>query len=159
MKGMKRMPLERIIDSPIGRICICADATGICALRFHAQGEKNDSSELLDMAQRELEEYFAGRRRAFSVPLSIHGTPFQMQVWQELTRIPYGKTATYGQIAGNIGKPRACRAVGMANHCNPLPVFVPCHRVVGANGKLTGYAGGLEIKQILLEIEEKHAEI
>ena len=144
------------METPIGRILICADADGICALRFHAGEISNDASPLLDLAQRELEEYFAGRRRAFSVPLSMRGTAFQEAVWRALMEIPYGQTATYGGIARRIGRDRSCRAVGMANHANPLPVFVPCHRVVGANGKLTGYAGGLEIKQILLQIEREN---
>ena len=153
------MQFERSLETPIGRILICADALGICALRFHAEEIKNDASELLDLAQKELEEYFAGRRRAFSVPLSMHGTAFQQAVWHALMEIPYGQTAAYGQIARRIGREKACRAVGMANHVNPLPIFVPCHRVVGANGRLTGYAGGLEIKQILLQIEKDNAEV
>lgn len=147
------------METPVGRILICADETGICALRFHAGEIRKDASPLLDLAQRELEEYFAGRRRAFSVPLSMRGTAFQMEVWRALMEIPYGHTAAYGEIARRIGREKACRAVGMANHANPLPIFVPCHRVVGANGKLTGYAGGLEIKQILLGIERNNAEI
>ena len=89
----------------------------------------------------------------------MHGTPFQMEVWRALTEIPFGATASYGEIAARIGRPKACRAVGMANHVNALPIFVPCHRVVGANGRLTGYAGGLEIKKFLLELEGIHVEI
>ena len=150
---------ERTLDTVIGRILVAADGRGISALRFHAQCVRWDQSPLLDLAQRELEEYFAGRRRAFSVPLSIHGTPFQEKVWRALAEIPCGEIVTYGEIARRIGNPKACRAVGMANHANPLPVFLPCHRVVGADGRLTGYAGGLEIKRKLLKIEGCYVEI
>ena len=153
------MRFERHLQTPIGPIALCADEAGICALRLNEAGSRRDASPLLDRAQAELEEYFAGRRRAFSVPLSIHGTVFQESVWRALMEIPYGQTASYGEIARRIGRERACRAVGMANHVNPLPIFVPCHRVVGAGGGLTGYAGGLEIKQYLLKLEQEHAEI
>ena len=104
----------------------------------------------------ELAAYFAGARRVFTVPLDPAGTPFQRRVWEALRSIPYGKTASYGAIAAQIGNPRAARAVGMANHCNPIPILIPCHRVVGAGGELTGYAGGLEIKRRLLELEADH---
>lgn len=147
------MRFERVIDTPVGKLMLCADETGISALKFGAQSSRMDASPLLDTAQRELEEYFAGRRRAFSVPLSIHGTSFQERVWRALMQIPYGETISYGELARRIGNPKACRAVGMANHVNPIPIIIPCHRVVGAKGKLTGYAGGLEIKRILLETE------
>ena len=148
----------RTLETPIGMIEIQADENGVCALILHAATDKNDNSELLDWAQRELEEYFAGRRRVFSVPLSIVGTPFQKKVWHALKDIPYGETRTYGEIAAIIGNKNAARAVGMANNKNPLPVFIPCHRVIGAGGKLTGYAGGLEMKKILLGIEERNGE-
>ena len=147
------------MNVPIGRITLCQDDHGICALIFGGRSGRMDETDLLLQAEHELEEYFAGRRRAFSVPLSMHGTDFQMRVWQALREIPWGETASYGEIARRIGKPKACRAVGMANHANPLPVFIPCHRVVGANGKLSGYAGGLEIKTKLLETEGLHVEI
>ena len=107
-------------------------------------------------AARQLQEYFAGCRREFSLPLAPRGTEFQRQVWYALEGIPYGETRTYGEIARAIGKPKACRAVGMANHRNPLSILVPCHRVVGADGSLTGYGGGLEAKQFLLELEKRH---
>ena len=154
-----QIELVRHIETPIGRLKLCADGDGLCALRFAATGEEMDAAPVLLQAERELEEYFAGRRTAFSVPLSMHGTPFQLRVWRALTEIPYGETLSYGELARRIGNPKACRAVGMANHVNPLPVFVPCHRVVGANGGLTGYAGGLDIKRLLLELEREHAKI
>ena len=147
------------MNAPIGAVTLCQDEEGLCALRFGGNGGRMDETPLLLQAQRELEEYFAGRRISFSVPLSMHGTPFQLRVWRALTEIPYGETLSYGELARRIGNPKACRAVGMANHVNPLPVFVPCHRVVGANGGLTGYAGGLDIKRLLLELEREHAEI
>lgn len=112
-------------------------------------------SPLLAQAARELGEYFAGIRRTFTFPISVQGTPFQQEVWRALRSIPYGQTRTYGQIAAQIGRPKAVRAVGMANHRNPLPIVVPCHRVVGADGSLTGYAGGLDIKTLLLRLEKQ----
>ena len=99
-------------------------------------------------------EYFAARRRTFALPLRPQGTAFQQAAWSALCDIPYGQTRTYAQQAAAIGNPKACRAVGMANHCNPLPLFIPCHRVIGAGGKLTGYAGGLAVKRFLLELEQ-----
>ena len=107
----------------------------------------------LRAAQRELEEYFAGERREFSLALEPAGTPFQMRVWQALRAIPYGETISYGELARRIGNPRAVRAVGLANGRNPISIIVPCHRVIGANGTLTGYGGGLERKRFLLALE------
>ena len=105
----------------------------------------------------QLAEYFAGERQQFDVPLKLAGTPFQQRVWQELVRIPFGTTITYAQLAQRVGKPTASRAVGHANGRNPISIIVPCHRVIGANGKLTGYAGGVEKKQWLLEWERDAA--
>lgn len=154
-----QIELVRHIETPIGRLQLCADGDGLCALRFAAAGDAMDAAPVLLQAERELEEYFAGRRTAFSVPLSMHGTPFQMEVWVALRTIPYGETRSYAALAAQIGRPRACRAVGMANHVNPLPIFVPCHRVVGADGRLTGYAGGLDVKKYLLKLEGAYVEI
>ena len=103
---------------------------------------------------RQLDEYFAGTRRAFDFPCRLRGTPFQRKVWAALCRIPYGETRTYKQIAEAVGSPKACRAVGMANHVNPICIAVPCHRVIGANGALTGYGGGLDMKAALLRLEK-----
>ena len=154
-----QIELVRHFESPIGRLKLCADGDGLCALRFAAAGEEMDAAPVLLQAERELKEYFAGRRTAFSVPLSMHGTPFQMEVWAALRAIPYGETRSYGELARRIGRPGACRAVGMANHVNPLPILVPCHRVVGADGHLTGYAGGLDVKKYLLELEGVHVKV
>lgn len=108
---------------------------------------------LLQQAFAQLEEYLAGKRKNFSLPLQPEGSPFMLRVWQALLDVPYGKTASYKDIACAIGSPKAARAVGLANNKNPLAIFIPCHRVIGANGKLVGYGGGLEIKRALLAIE------
>lgn len=113
-----------------------------------------ESSPLLSLACGQLREYFAGRRRDFDLPLAPRGTEFQRLVWQALRAIPYGETRTYGYIAAAIGRPRACRAVGMANNRNPIAIIVPCHRVIGADGSLTGYGAGLDIKANLLALEK-----
>lgn len=146
-------------ESPAGRLCLGADGTGICTLFFcgkeaEKEGEFVEKTPLLEQAVRELQEYFAGKRKIFQVPLSLHGTDFQMKVWKELMKIPYGETRSYKQIAEAVGNPLAYRAVGMANNRNPVGIIVPCHRVIGMNGGLTGYAGGMEIKRKLLELEK-----
>lgn len=114
------------------------------------------TTELLSMATIQLDEYFQGKRTTFSLPFKLIGTPFQLAVWKELQNIPYGKTTSYKEIAQKINKPKAYRAVGMANNKNPLPIIIPCHRVIGSNGKLIGYAGGLKLKNYLLELEKSH---
>lgn len=114
------------------------------------------TTELLSMATIQLDEYFQGKRTTFSLPFKLIGTPFQLAVWKELQNIPYGQTTSYKEIAQKINKPKAYRAVGMANNKNPLPIIIPCHRVIGSNGKLIGYAGGLKLKNYLLELEKSH---
>lgn len=114
------------------------------------------TTELLSMATIQLDEYFQGKRTTFSLPFKLTGTPFQLAVWKELQNIPYGQTTSYKEIAQKINKPKAYRAVGMANNKNPLPIITPCHRVIGSNGKLIGYAGGLKLKNYLLELEKSH---
>jgi len=121
-----------------------------------AQGQE---TPLLRQAAEQLRQYLAGQRQNFSLPLAPRGTEFQMQVWQALQSIPYGQTRSYKQIAGQIGRPAACRAVGMANNRNPIIIIIPCHRVIGANGHLTGYGGGLEVKQHLLGLEARGEKI
>ena len=150
---------ERTLETPVGRLLLRADGVGLTEIAFGAREIRADADATLMRAERQLREYFAGMRRAFDLPLHPSGTPFQTRVWAELRKIPYGETITYGELARRIGNPGACRAVGMANHRNPLAIVVPCHRVIGANGALTGYAGGLEIKKMLLKLEEKHVEI
>lgn len=114
------------------------------------------TTELLSMATIQLDEYFQGKRTTFSLPFKLTGTPFQLAIWKELQNIPYGQTTSYKEIAQKINKPKAYRAVGMANNKNPLPIIIPCHRVIGSNGKLIGYAGGLKLKNYLLELEKSH---
>ncbi|MCI8365779.1 MAG: methylated-DNA--[protein]-cysteine S-methyltransferase [Eubacterium sp.] len=146
------------LPSPVGTLRLEADQHGICLLAFcHTDVEYPESpaSPLLTEAKRQLDEYFAGKREIFSLPLSFQGTAFQIRVWEALQRIPYGETWYYGQLAEAVGNPRACRAVGMANHRNPLPILIPCHRVIGKNGSLTGYGGGLHIKEKLLALEQR----
>lgn len=142
--------------SKAGVITIAANEKGILAVRFgdfRSDFDEERKTPMLQEACDQLEDYFQGNRRCFDLPLMLEGTAFQKQVWQALLEIPYGETATYGQIAEKIGNPKAARAVGMANHNNPIAIIVPCHRVIGANGSLTGYAGGLNQKAMLLELE------
>lgn len=117
---------------------------------------KEQETTILTETKRQLTEYLAGKRKQFDIPISMRGTSFQKKVWEQLLTIPYGETATYGEVAARIGNPRACRAVGMANHHNPIAIIVPCHRVIGADGRLTGYGGGLPIKEKLLALEKEH---
>ena len=144
-------------DSPIGTLGLVDDGSGLSRVFLRqTAGEwtgRLGETELTIWAAAELEEYFSGRRTAFSVPLSPHGTAFQLAVWEALRGIPYGQTRTYGEIAAAVGRPKAARAVGMANHDNPLLIFTPCHRVVGKGGALTGFACGLEVKRWLLALE------
>jgi methylated-DNA-[protein]-cysteine S-methyltransferase len=115
--------------------------------------EPPPATDLLREVRRQLREYFAGERRAFSVPLAPRGTEFERQVWRELVTIPFGETRSYAQVAQSIGRPAACRAVGRANGRNPIPIIIPCHRVIGSDGSLTGYGGGLPVKRFLLDLE------
>ena len=145
---------ERLIDSPVGLLTLRAEDGALTAILFGDQRTGlPGSDQILDQAEAELKEYFAGERKKFTVPVRLTGTEFQKKVWAALAEIPYGETATYGEIAARVGKPKACRAVGTANHHNPVPIIVPCHRVIGAGGSLTGYGGGLEVKAYLLTLE------
>ncbi len=162
---MPRMQI-RIIDSPVGKLRLVAEDGFLTELRFGGEPAVFDgdaeNDRLLDEVERQLGEYFSGVRREFDLPLRMKGTPFQLKDWETLKQIPYGETVTYGEIARRIGSPKACRAVGMANHSNPISIIVPCHRVIGKSGKLTGYGGGLNVKQMLLDLEQKwksHGEI
>lgn len=148
------------LESPIGRLLLAARDTGLVLLAFEAgrrparpAADWTPADRPFREPARQLRAYFAGRLREFDLPLQPQGTAFERQVWQELTRIPYGQTISYGELAGQVGRPSAARAVGLANGRNPLSVVIPCHRVIGANGSLTGYGGGLENKRWLLEHE------
>lgn len=180
MEGIRTLQVE----TPVGEVHITATDDAIVALQFGRRapdepdedgselpagtapgkrktreamslGEKAD--RLLLRAAEELDEYFAGRRRDFTLPLAPRGTVFQQAVWKALRSIPYGQTRTYGEIARQIGHPRACRAVGMANHRNPIAIVIPCHRVIGNDGSLTGYAAGVGIKAQLLALERRYS--
>ena len=149
-----------VIDSPVGPLLAACDDTGLTDLRFDLDGAGHDPAPdwthdplALADVRSQLDGYFAGTRTDFDLPLSLHGTDFQRRVWLELTRIPYGETISYGELARRIGRPNAVRAVGLANGRNPVSIVVPCHRVIGADGSLTGYGGGLERKRLLLGLE------
>ena len=146
-----------VIQSPLGNIRIGRDDTGITELKFTEEPVSISEDELLCRCAQELEEYFLGDRTVFDLPLSLKGTEFQKKVWNILTDISYGHTETYGSIALKAGNPQAARAIGSACHNNPVWILIPCHRVIGKNGSLTGYAGGIERKQKLLEMEKKNA--
>ncbi|MBQ6622452.1 MAG: methylated-DNA--[Mogibacterium sp.] len=147
----------------IGRIRITAEDHAVTAIEFMNGREEvtctgegdGESQALLDKAYRQIDEYLRGQREEFTFPIRIAGTEFQQEVWSTLLTIPYGETRTYGEVAEMIGNPNACRAVGMANNRNRLPIVIPCHRVIGKDGRLIGYNGGIEIKKKLLEIERR----
>jgi methylated-DNA-[protein]-cysteine S-methyltransferase len=156
---------RRTISSPIGRLILVADDLGLRRILFAnedltSKGLRDEDApevegpdELLDATVSQLGEYFAGDRRDFDLPLHLEGTDFQKQAWRALAGIPYGETISYGRQAEAIGRPGAFRAVGSANGQNPIPIVLPCHRVVGADGSLTGFGGGIDIKQQLLDLE------
>jgi methylated-DNA-[protein]-cysteine S-methyltransferase len=148
--------------SPVGELTLIATAKGLAAIlwenddpaRVRVKAAVEDKNHpVLRAAERQLQAYFAGRRKAFDLALDFDGTPFQRKVWSALLKIPFGETRTYAEIARAIGRPKAVRAVGAANGRNPISIIAPCHRVIGANGVLTGFAGGLETKAKLLELE------
>jgi methylated-DNA-[protein]-cysteine S-methyltransferase len=152
------------LDTPIGPLRVIGDGHALHAINLpELKVAPRDHDDVIDDARplepilRQLDEFFAGDRKEFDLVLAPRGTPFQQRVWEALRAIPFGETATYGEIAAAIGQPTAVRAVGAANARNPIPIVVPCHRVIGANGTLTGYAGGLSTKQQLLELERKVA--
>ncbi|MXX76667.1 MAG: methylated-DNA--[protein]-cysteine S-methyltransferase [Holophagales bacterium] len=155
------------LDTPIGTLRLVGGEDSIDRIELpnRAAGAPDAAWETADGdlpaaladTRRQLEEYFAGERQEFDLPLSAGGTEFQQRVWAELRRIPFGETISYGELAARIGKPSASRAVGAANGRNPLPVVVPCHRVIGSDGRLTGFGGGLPTKQALLDLEQRVA--
>jgi methylated-DNA-[protein]-cysteine S-methyltransferase len=156
--------LHTVMDSPVGALTLVATDGVLSGLFMVDQRHRPPTQAFGDADPTpfprvvdQLEGYFAGERTSFDVDLAAVGTPFQHEVWAALRRIPYGHTASYGQVAERIGRPGASRAVGLANGANPIGIIVPCHRVVGSTGKLTGYGGGLERKQFLLDLERRHA--
>ena len=151
----------RIIDSPIGKLLLAGDQRGLVLLGFpHGKGQiepaqdwENDETAFTEATQ-QLKEYFSGRRQTFDLELAPEGTEFQLDVLNALQQIPYGETRSYADIAVQVGRPRAVRAVGAANGRNPLPIVIPCHRVIGADGSLTGFGGGIPTKKYLLQLEK-----
>lgn len=152
----------KIITSPVGPITLIANHEALLCLSWGGDPSKLPDShsaapgsnhKILNQTQKQLEEYFNGKRFSFDIPLDPQGTEFQKQVWQQLLKIPYGKHITYGEQAQRLGRPKAARAVGAANGKNPIGIIIPCHRVIGASGHLTGFAGGLEMKKQLLTLE------
>lgn len=147
-------------ESPVGRLALACDGeyitrVGFCPAEWTERIPQADAP-ILVRARRQLEEYFAGKRKTFDLPLRPSGTPFRLKVWKALMNIGYGETCSYGDLALAVGNEKASRAVGGANHANPIVVIIPCHRVIGADGRLTGYGGGLDKKTFLLELEKKH---
>lgn len=163
VKGRKRY-VRKTINSPVGTLTLVATDDGLAGVLWPNDrpgrvildiDEENDRHPVLLEAERQLGEYFAGRRKVFALRLDVRGTPFQRTVWRALQTIPFGETRSYAEIANQIGSPRAVRAVGAANGRNPVSIVAPCHRVIGATGKLTGFAGGLETKAHLLALERR----
>jgi methylated-DNA-[protein]-cysteine S-methyltransferase len=150
-----------VFDSPVGQLYVRADAGELVMLSFarsqhHGEAtQRGDaaSREIIDAVASQIREYFDGSRSAFDIPMKLVGSPFYVRVWEALRAIPYGTTITYGELAKRVGEPDAARAVGAANGANPIVIIVPCHRVIGANGRLVGYGGGLQRKQFLLDHE------
>jgi methylated-DNA-[protein]-cysteine S-methyltransferase len=158
----------KFLESPIGNLKLVASKHGLVAILWEKDRPRrvvlndlveNTEQPILKQTEAELREYFAGKRTVFTVPLDMRGTPFQKQVWEALLGIPYGETRTYGQLANQLGNPRATRAVGAANGRNPVAIIAPCHRVIGFSGKLTGFAGGLEAKALLLNLEGRDEQL
>lgn len=140
-------------EFPLTKLYIEADGEFITKISFFEIFGNKKETPVIKRAKKQLDEYFSGKRTTFDLPLKLEGTEFQKSVWKELMKIPYGKTASYYDIASAVQNPKACRAVGMANNKNKIPIIIPCHRIIGKSGALTGYAGGLEVKKKLLELE------
>ena len=151
-------------SSPVGRLLLAGDGVALSLLSFPTgnkarrhQDHWQENRAAFRAVTEQLDQYFAGEREQFDLPLARQGTDFQQTVWQALTEIPYGDTWSYGQLARHIGNPKACQAVGAANAANPISIIIPCHRVIGSNGQLTGFGGGLETKARLLDLESANA--
>jgi methylated-DNA-[protein]-cysteine S-methyltransferase len=151
-----------VVASPVGDLHVAATGRGLCRISYRGDGWEEALARSfgvrvlrspLDEVRRELDEYFEGRRHTFDLPLDLRVAPFYADVLGELARVPYGRTDTYGALAARVGRPKAARAVGTVMNRNPIPIVLPCHRIVGANGSLTGYAGGLDVKRRLLQLE------
>jgi len=152
---MNRLQLK--LNTLIGPLYLVASEEALYGVHWKKQSSPMGTNSILQQTVKELEEYFSGKRKLFEIPLSAQGTAFQKKVWSQLSKIPYGKTCSYRDIATRIQNEKAVRAVGTANGRNPISIIVPCHRVIAADGTLGGYAGGLKIKTILLELEKNHS--
>lgn len=156
-KERKRAMKTAVYHSPFGDMELDYEEDALTALKMAKKKAVGEAPEGLALAVfQELDEYFQGKRKTFDIPLRTHGTPFQEKVWAALRAIPYGEVRSYKEVAEAIGHPKAYRAVGMANNANPIFIIVPCHRVIGSDGSLTGYGGGLPMKKALLSLEKKH---
>lgn len=162
MKPGERMVFYTTVESPVGLLLLAGNSDGLRRVSFESSRRLSippagwtQNKKIFDEVIQQLNEYFAGKLKEFDLPLAPEGTPFQLSVWRGLKTIPYGETISYAQLAERIGNPKAVRAVGRANGANPLPIIVPCHRVIGSNGDLTGFGGGLPIKKELLAIESR----
>lgn len=145
-----------IYDTPVGAMTITANGSAVTGVAFGAvEACERRETEIIKKAHAQLVEYFEGKRKSFDVPLEPEGTEFQNRVWEALRAVAYGSTKSYKEIAAVVGNERACRAVGMANNKNPIAIFIPCHRVIGADGSLVGYGAGLDIKKMLLDLESR----
>jgi methylated-DNA-[protein]-cysteine S-methyltransferase len=151
-----------VVDSPVGELFLAATPRGLCRISYTIEGQDEVVARTfgarvlrapLDEVRRELDEYFEGRRQEFDLPLDLRVAPFHEEVLRELARVPYGRVDTYGHLATLVGRPRAARAIGTVMNRNPIPIVLPCHRIIGASGSLTGYGGGLPAKRLLLELE------
>ncbi len=147
------MSMESILETPIGPLTIVEEDGALVEIHFGGATRFSASNGVLKHAATQLREFFAGKRRTFDLPLRPKGTPFQLSVWEQLRTIPYGETRSYADVARAIGREAAVRAVGAANGANPIPIVIPCHRVIGSNGSLTGFGGGIDVKRRLLELE------
>ena len=154
------------LNSPIGDLLLAGDESALALIGFPQGKMRHDpqpdwifNEKPFEVACQQLREYFAGERKTFDLPLQLSGTEFQVQVLEELQKIPYGETASYGDIARRIGRPKAMRAVGAANGRNPIPIIIPCHRVIGSTGDLTGFGGGLDTKEALLRLEAENGDV
>ena len=145
-------------NTKIGKIYISADENSILSISLNKPDFYQKETLLIKKAFQELDEYFSGKRKTFDLPLKLNGTEFQKKIWQELIKIPYGKTISYKELARKAGNEKACRAAGMANNKNKIMIVIPCHRVIGSNGDLTGYAFGLNVKKQLLDMEAENSQ-
>jgi methylated-DNA-[protein]-cysteine S-methyltransferase len=166
-KSRRAFPREKIVNEtilfPFGKIVICSDGQIITGLTFSKRSrlkthvwKKNKENPIFLKAKTQLSQYFAGKRKVFGLPLKLQGTDFQIKIWQEIRKIPYGQTLSYQEVAQRVGSPKAARAVGRAVGKNPICIMIPCHRVIRANGKIGGYHGGIELKKQLLALERIH---